>query len=44
MNDRFRNLMKAHDHIVKCRTKEGKRIFIDKSKNTKRYIKGEQSI
>lgn len=22
MNDRFRNLMKAHDHIVKGRSKE----------------------
>lgn len=28
MNSRFRNVCKAHDHIVKCRTKEGKRIFI----------------
>ena len=28
MNDRYRNACKAHDHIVKCRTKEGKRIFI----------------
>lgn len=28
MNDRFRNLMKAHDHIVKCRTKEAKKVFI----------------
>lgn len=28
MNDRYRNVYKAHDHIVKCRTKEGKRIFI----------------
>ena len=28
MNDRFRNLMKAHDHIVKCRTKEAKQVFI----------------
>lgn len=28
MNDRHRNVYKAHDHIVKCRTKEGKRIFI----------------
>lgn len=28
MNDRYRNVCKAHDHIVKCRTKEGKRIFI----------------
>ena len=26
MNSRFRNVCKAHDHIVKCRTKEGKRI------------------
>lgn len=28
MNDRYRNVCKAHDHIVKCRTKEGERIFI----------------
>lgn len=28
MNDRYRNVCKAHDHIVKCRAKEGKRIFI----------------
>ena len=28
MNDRYRNVRKAHDHIVKCRTKEGKRIFV----------------
>lgn len=28
MNDRYRNVCKAHDHIVKCRIKEGKRIFI----------------
>ena len=28
MNDRYRNVCKAYDHIVKCRTKEGKRIFI----------------
>lgn len=28
MNDRYRNVCKAHDHIVKYRTKEGKRIFI----------------
>lgn len=28
MNDRYRNVCKAHDHIVKCRTKEGKRIFV----------------
>lgn len=28
MNSRYRNVCKAHDHIVKCRTKEGKRIFI----------------
>lgn len=28
MNDRYRNVCKVHDHIVKCRTKEGKRIFI----------------
>lgn len=28
MNDRYRNVCKAHDHIVKCRTKEGIRIFI----------------
>lgn len=25
MNSRFRNVCKAHDHIVKCRTKEGKK-------------------
>lgn len=30
MNDRYRNVCKAHDHIVKCRTKEGKRIFIQR--------------
>ena len=28
MSDRYRNVCKAHDHIVKCRTKEGKRIFV----------------
>ena len=28
MNDRYRNVCKAHDHIVKCRTKGGKRIFV----------------
>ena len=28
INDRYRNVCKAHNHIVKCRTKEGKRIFI----------------
>jgi hypothetical protein len=28
INDRYRNVCKAHDHIVKCRTKEGKRIFV----------------
>ena len=28
MNDRYRNVCKAHDHIVKRRTKEGKRIFV----------------
>ena len=28
MNDRYRNVCKAHDHIVKCRTKEGKRILV----------------
>lgn len=28
MNDRFRNLMKAHDHIVKGRSKEGRRVFV----------------
>lgn len=28
MNDRFRNLKKAHDHIIKCRTKEAKKVFI----------------
>lgn len=30
MNDRYRyrNVCKAYDYIVKCRTKEGKKIFI----------------
>jgi hypothetical protein len=28
MNDRYRNVCKAHNHIVKCRTKEGERIFV----------------
>lgn len=28
MNDRYRNVCKAHDHIVKCRTKEAKKVFI----------------
>lgn len=28
MNDRYRNVRKAHDHIVKCREKECKRVFI----------------
>lgn len=28
MNDRFRNLMKAHDHIVKGRSKEVRKVFI----------------
>lgn len=28
MNSRFKNVCKAHDHIVKCRTKEGIRIFV----------------
>ena len=28
MNDRFRNIMKAHDHIVKGRSKEVRRVFI----------------
>ena len=28
MNDRYRNVRKAHDHIVKCRAKESKRVFI----------------
>lgn len=28
MNDRFRNLMKAHDHIVKGRSKEVRRVFV----------------
>lgn len=28
MNDRYRNICKAHDHIVKCRTKEAKKVFI----------------
>lgn len=25
MNDRYRNVCKAHDHIVKCRSKEAKK-------------------
>lgn len=28
MNDRYRNVRKAHDHIVKCREKERTRVFI----------------
>ena len=28
MNDRYRNVCKALDHIVKCRTKEAKLVFI----------------
>jgi hypothetical protein len=28
MNDRFRNLIKAHDHIVKGRSKEVRKVFI----------------
>ena len=28
MNDRFRNIMKEHDHIVKGRSKEVRRVFI----------------
>lgn len=28
MNDRYRNVCKALDHIVKCRTKETKQVFI----------------
>lgn len=28
MNDRFRNIMKAHDHIVKGQSKEVRRVFI----------------
>lgn len=28
MNDRYRNVCKAHDHIVKCREKESTRAFI----------------
>lgn len=28
MNDRYRNVRKAHDHIVKCREKESTRAFI----------------
>ena len=28
MNDRYRNVRKAHDHIVKCRAKESTRVFI----------------
>ena len=27
-NDRYRNVCKALDHIVKCRTKEAKQVFI----------------
>lgn len=28
MNDRYRNVCKALDHIAKCRTKEEKTVFI----------------
>jgi hypothetical protein len=28
MNDRYRNVCKALDHIAKCRTKEAKMVFI----------------
>ena len=28
MNDRYRNVCKAHNHIIKCRTKEAKKVFI----------------
>lgn len=35
MNSRFRNVCKAHDHIVKCRTKEGKRIFVPRWGNVR---------
>ena len=28
MNDRYRNVCKALDHIVKCRTKEARKVFI----------------
>ena len=28
MNDRYRNICKAHNHIIKCRTKEAKKVFI----------------
>ena len=28
MNDRYRNVIKVHDHIVKCREKESTRVFI----------------
>lgn len=28
MNDRYRNVCKAHDHIVKCREKERTKVFI----------------
>ena len=28
MNDRFRNIMKPHNHIVKGRSKEVRRVFI----------------
>ena len=28
MNDRYRNVCKEHDHIVKCREKESTRVFI----------------
>ena len=27
MNDRYRNVCKAHDHIIKCRTKEAKKFI-----------------
>lgn len=28
MNDRYRNVRKAHDHIVKGRSKEVRRVFV----------------
>lgn len=28
MNDRYRNVCKAHDHIVKGRSKEVRKVFI----------------
>ena len=54
MNDRFRNLKKAHDHIVKGRSKEVRKVFIphwgyvfvssDALIKARIRIKGEQSI